>query len=103
MIVFKRPIFTYMIVMLSLIIMSCDAGGKPDIAVKDARFVPSKMMIGVTSVFMLIENNGNGRDTLTGCSVKELASARCEIHDVQDGKMIKIKKVKIPAGTATEV
>ena len=87
---------------LFLIISSCTGGG-PEIVVKGVTVVPSGMMQGAASSFMFIINDGVGNDTLTGCSMKDLPSVRCELHDFIDGKMSRREEIAIPAQETTEL
>jgi len=77
--------------------------GTPEISIVDAKFVPSQMLIGRASSFMKIVNDGEGSDVLTGCQIREYPSVRGEIHDVVDGKMVKIEKIDVPAGQHTDL
>jgi len=77
--------------------------GTPQISIKDATLIPSQMLVGRASSFMKIVNTGEGGDLLKGCSIKEHPSVRGEIHNVVDGKMVKIEKIDIPAGQQTDL
>jgi len=50
------------------------------------------------SAFMVITNQGSEDDRLVSCMVKEIPSARCEIHNVEDGKMFPVEGVDVEAG-----
>lgn len=90
-------IITAIIAAAALIVLSCSTDKTPGITVRNATFMPSKMMIGAASAFMEIVNDGSGNDMMTGCSIKEYPSVRGEIHDVVDGKMKKLNQIKIPS------
>jgi copper(I)-binding protein len=77
--------------------------GTPQISIKDAKFIPSQMLIGRASSFMKIVNNGDGSDSLQGCMIKEYPSVRGEVHNTVDGKMVKMEKVEIPARHTVEL
>ena len=77
--------------------------GTPEISIREAMVVPSQMLIGRGSSFMKIVNDGEGSDVLKGCSIKEHPSVRGEIHDVVDGKMVKIEKIDVPAKQNTDL
>lgn len=77
----------------ALLILSCNTGGMPEISVRSPRLIGSEDL----AVFMLIVNDGTGSDILTGYSLKGFPAARVELHDVKNGKMTKIKTLKIPA------
>jgi copper(I)-binding protein len=86
-----------------LVIVAGCSQGTPQISISDAKFIPSQMFIGRASSFMKIVNDGEGSDVLTGCQIKEHPSVRGEIHDVVDGKMVKIEKIDVPAGKNTDL
>lgn len=77
-----------------LIITGC-AQKPPDIQVSDIVAVPSPIMRGAVSVFMRISNNG-GRDDLVGAKT-DIQGTIVELHDVKDGKMVRVKSIKIPS------
>jgi|GEM_PF-2483475 len=71
------------------------AGGDMLVEAVSLNVVPSGKM---ASAFMVITNQGSDDDRLMSCTVKEIASARCEIHNVEDGKMFPVEGVDIAAG-----
>lgn len=77
--------------------------GKPSMQIENVVVKPSGMIADAYSGFMNIHNSGNAADDLIGFSVKEYPNARCEIHDVKDGKMVKISKIEIPASSLVEL
>jgi hypothetical protein len=86
------------ITVVSFTILSCNLfSGTPKISVKEAKLVPSPMLIGVASAFMLIFNKGDASDKLIGCSIKEYPSVKGRLHDVIQGKMQRIEEIEIPA------
>lgn len=93
----------FAITLLAAAVFSCDTGGKPQIQVEDVRLIPSPMIPGRASAFMVIRNSGTGGDILTGCSVKGYAPAKCMLHDFDDGKMKMVHEIKIPLEGATEM
>jgi copper(I)-binding protein len=102
----KRKQFNVSYLFLYFLLMAVLAGcseGTPQISIKDAKFIPSQMLIGRASSFMKIINDGEGSDALKGCQLKEHPSARGEIHDSVDGRMVKIEKVNIPPGHNTDL
>lgn len=72
--------------------------GRPEIKVGEAILVPSKTMMGAGAIFMEVENKGEGRDELLGAEIK-VPGTIIELHDVKNGKMIKIDKINIPPKT----
>jgi copper(I)-binding protein len=91
------------VIFAALVVFVYTRDGNPEIVVKDATIVPSGMLEGVASSFMLIINDGKGGDKLIGCSIKEHPAVRGELHDVIDGKMTKIEEIKIPAKETIEL
>ena len=67
---------------------------------QEARLSP--MMLGVCSIFLKIENSGNGSDTLLNANVG-IPGSVTEIHDVKDGRMVKAEKIHIPSGKTVEL
>lgn len=58
--------------------------------------------LGVGSVYMRISNSGKGDDTLL--SVKaNIRNSIVELHDIADGRMVKVDKIRIPAGRTVEL
>ena len=76
--------------------------GIPQIKIsgQDARLSP--VMIGVGSIFMKIENSGNADDSIVNARLALLGTVT-ELHDIKDGKMVKIDRINIPAGSAVEL
>lgn len=72
-----------------------------DIQVSDTVAVISPIMRGVVSVFMRISNNG-GRDDLLGART-DIDGTIVELHDMKDGKMVKVKSIKIPSNGKVEM
>jgi copper(I)-binding protein len=92
----RKLIFLVSFIGIILCTASCSIGGKPEIKVKAVKLVSSAVNKSSASAFMLIINDGNGGDVLTACSLKEFPSTRCELHDIMDGKMKKVKEIRIP-------
>lgn len=74
----------------------------PIISIHEQHAKLSMSMIGVAAVFMKIENSGEGVDNLIGAKVS-IQNAIAELHDVKDGKMIGIEKIRIPAKSIVEL
>ncbi len=60
------------------------------------------MFVGVCSVFMKIENAGNGDDALLGARA-DIPGTFAELHAVRDGKMVKSGRISVPAKGAVEL
>jgi copper(I)-binding protein len=84
-----------------VVVLSGCTTAPPDISVSDTVAVRSPIMRGVASVFMRIENKG-GKDHLIGASTN-IAGSIVELHDIKDGKMIKVKSIKIPSKSKVEL
>jgi copper(I)-binding protein len=74
----------------------------PLISVQDQRAVLSPSLLGVGSVFLKIANAGRADDTLLGARVS-IPGTVVEIHDVRDGKMVKLEKLSIPSHGTVEL
>jgi copper(I)-binding protein len=84
----------------SLVVAGCSAK-PPDIQFSDIVVIPSPVMKGVVSVFMRIKNNG-GKDNLTGVRT-DIDGTIAELHDVRDGRMVKVKDIGIPSDGKVEM
>jgi copper(I)-binding protein len=82
------------------IIAGCNSA-PPNIQISDVVAAPSPVMRGVVSVFMRIENKG-GSDRLVRAST-DVADSIVELHDIDDGKMVKVKSIKIPSNGKVEM
>ncbi len=74
----------------------------PIITIHDQHAKLSMSMIGVAAVFMKIENSGEGDDNLISARIS-IKDTITELHDVKDGKMIGIEKIRIPAKSTVEL
>jgi copper(I)-binding protein len=100
----RKQLMPYLILsFLALTVLPGCSKGNPQISITEAKCVPSRMLIGRASSFMKIVNNGNGSDSLRGCSIKEYPSVRGEIHNSVEGKMIKMEKIEVPAEHTVEL
>lgn len=73
----------------------------PDIQISDIVALPSPVLKGVVSVFMRISNNG-GKDYLTGAKT-DINGSIVELHDVKNGRMVKVNSIKIPSEGKVEM
>lgn len=85
---------------ISLSIEACSRS--PRIEVKGQEAVLSPVLMGVCSIFMKIENSGNGEDTLVDAKV-DIPNTVTELHNVQDGKMMKQEHIPIPAKSVVQL
>ena len=88
----QRTLSLVLSALLMSSIMSCNSG-TPDITLKSPHIVGKRD----AAIFLLIINDGNASDYLTGCSIGEWPGARVEVHDIIDGVMQEVKEIKIPA------
>ncbi len=74
--------------------------GDPVLEVRTAEALLSPIIIGSASVFMEIANSGPGADSLISARL-DIPSAVVELHDMQDGKMVKTDAILVrPRETA---
>lgn len=79
---------------------ACSRVPRIEIDRPEARLSP--VLLGVCSIFMKIENFGNGDDTLLGARV-DIPGTITELHDVKDGKMVKRGEISIPANSVVDL
>lgn len=91
----------YWIIFLLIFVLSGCSQPPPDIEISDIVALPSPILKGVVSVFMRISNNG-GKDHLIGAKT-DINGSIVELHDVKDGKMIKVKNIKIASKGKVEM
>lgn len=72
----------------------------PAIRIESPEAAISPMLVGVASVFMQIVNTGGGNDVLLGARA-DVPGTITELHDVQDGKMMRMESIPIPADSTT--
>jgi copper(I)-binding protein len=89
----KMVFYSFILVVAATLIVSCNEGGTPKIRVKDPKVVGK----GDIAIFLLIVNDGDGSDSLVGCSLQEFPVARGEMHDIIDGQMKQVKEILVPA------
>jgi copper(I)-binding protein len=90
----------FLLAALSSGIGACSRAPRIAIAGQEARLSPA--LVGVCSVFMKIENPGNGDDALVDARA-EVPGTVTQIHDVRDGKMVKSDKIRVPARAVVEM
>jgi copper(I)-binding protein len=95
---------TFFAALLLLISAGCvGIFGQPDIKVSYPKAVYSPMVEDAISLFMFIENRGDGDDYLISARINECPNSRVELHDIVNGKMTMIEKLKVPAGGIVEL
>lgn len=87
------PVFCSLIILTT----SCKAG-VPVIQVESPEANLSPALIGVASVFMKINNTGSADDVLISART-EIPGTITELHDIQDGKMVKVEGISIPSNS----
>jgi copper(I)-binding protein len=73
---------------------TCD--GAPRILIGEPTVQASRSFTGVCAVFLRIENPGDGDDALVRAAV-DVPGAFAELHDVKDGKMVRLERIAIRA------
>ena len=73
----------------------------PQITVEGQYANLSPMFIGAGSIFFKIRNTG-GRDALVGAAVS-FPNAVIELHDIKDGRMVRVDKIVIPSRKTTDL
>ena len=95
---------TFFVIMVLLATIGCTGiFGEPDIKVSYPKAMYSPMVENAISIFMFIENKGDGDDYLISARINECPNSKVELHDVINGKMVAIEKIKVPAGEFVEL
>ena len=81
--------------------MAC-APRLPNLTIEGAEATLSPVMLGVGSVFMRIVNSGKGRDELVSVRIS-IPVTSAEFHETKDGRMARVNRIAIPAGTTVEL
>lgn len=87
-----------------LVILVAGAGctsQPPQVAIEGQYANLSPMFIGAGSVFLKVRNSG-GRDALVGAAVA-VPNAVIELHEVKDGRMVRVDKIVIPSRETTDL
>lgn len=95
----KRALFALAIVIVFSPVFFLLAGCKasvPAIEIESPEAAVSPMWVGVASVFMKIVNTGGGDDVLVDART-DIPGTVTEMHDIQDGKMVKVESIPVPA------
>lgn len=97
----ERFLLRYGLTLILIFVIPACSQKPPDIQASDIVALPSPVLKGVVSVFMRISNNG-GKDYLTGART-DINGSIVELHDVKDGKMVKVRSIKIPSEDKLEM
>jgi copper(I)-binding protein len=84
----------------ALLAIACS--GTPQIRIAEPRVMVSPSFTGVCAVFLRIENAGDGSDALVRAEV-DVPGAIAELHDVQDGKMVRRDRIPVRARSVLEL
>jgi len=93
----KRTVLIFSVLVSVPMLFAVPAFAAPDILVEAVTMNVSPGG-AVGSVFMVITNRGDEDDTLVSCALKDAPSARCELHNVAEGKMYPVEEIKVGAG-----
>jgi len=74
---------------------------EPKIGIEAPAAELSPVFLGVASVYLTIRNSG-GHDDLVAASVN-LPKAMVELHEVRDGRMVKVERIRIPSRGTVEL
>lgn len=99
----KKSGFLLLCILVSGLLAFAAGGCKervPVIRIEAPEAAISPMLVGVASVFMRIVNTGGGDDVLLSARA-DVPQAITELHDIQDGKMVKVESISIPADSTT--
>jgi len=91
-----------LLLLTSLASGAAACSGAPRIALGGAEAWLSPVVIGACSVFLRIENAGNGDDSLLSARV-DVPGAVAELHGVTDGRMAKRDRIRVPANGVLEL
>ena len=92
--------FTAVLVVIVVAGAGCTAQ-PPQIIIEGQYANLSPIFIGAGSVFFKIKNTG-GRDALVGAAVA-IPDTVIELHDVKDGRMVRVNKIVIPSRETMEL
>jgi len=89
----NKGIFISLAAALLFMLSGCSESGPPEISIK----WPKGLLEGTdAALFMVILNDGESSDSLTGCSVKEIPDLLYELHDIVDGRMKMVPAIEVP-------
>ena len=96
-----RAILTLLLLTGLTVLTGCRQGA-PSIRIELPVAYLSPMIAGAGSVFLKINNAGNGNDVLLSAKT-DIPDTITELHDVIDGKMSKINSIAVPAENVIEM
>ena len=90
----------------AVLVVICIAGAgctaqPPQVTIEGQYANLSPIFLGAGSVFFKIKNTG-GRDALVGAAVA-IPDTVIELHDVKDGRMVRVDKIVIPSRETMEL
>jgi len=86
---------------VALLGMGCSPG-VPEITIAEQDAKLSPVIVGSGSFFMKIINTGTGDDALLRAQVS-IPGTLVELHDVDEGKMIRTDRIRIPAKSTVQL
>ena len=92
----------FLILLMAAVASGTACSRAPGIDIYRAEARVSPVLLGVCSVFMKIENHGDGDDTLLGARA-DFPGTITELHDMKEGKMVKRDKISIPAKSVVDL
>jgi len=100
---FRYKIITrFSVVLAGLLVAGAGCTAQPPQITIEGQYANlSPLFIGAGSVFFKLKNTG-GRDTLVGAAVA-IPNAVVELHDVKDGRMVRVEKITIPSRETTDL
>lgn len=78
------------------------SSGSPEISIEKAEAVEAGFIVGSKLVSMDIINTGDGDDILIGART-DFSNAIVEFHGIDDGRMIRVRKIHIPHNSKIEL
>jgi hypothetical protein len=76
--------------------------GVPEITIAEQNATLSPVIVGSGSLFMKIINAGRGEDALVRAQVS-IPGALVELHDVDEGKMVRTDRIRIPGQSTVQL
>ena len=83
------------------LVTSCSSG-VPEITIAEQDAQLSPVIVGSGSLFMKIINAGRGEDALVRAQVS-IPGAFVELHDVDEGKMVRTDRIRIPGQSTVQL
>ncbi len=83
-------------------VLAAGCQGAPEITIDGQEAIVSPIFVGAGSVFMRIVNAGSGDDTLLAARA-DIPGTVVELHDFQDGRMVRTGSISIPSGSTVRL